>query len=374
MARRANSICRIGPARIMSAGTKAIASGGIVGILGGGQLGKMLAVAASRLGLDVHIYAPEPDAIARSVAKFNTVADYEDDAALSEFARACDVVTYEFENVPARTAKIAAAHSVLRPGALALEVAQDRLTEKTFLQNKAGVPVIGFKDVKSAYDLSRAGRAFGWPLILKTRRFGYDGKGQVKVNAAEEAEAAYNSLNGDLIAEAFAPFVREVSIVAARGPDGSFAAYPLIENLHLNHILHTSTCPTHSDDGAAKDMAKSIMDALDYVGVMATEFFQMEDGSLIINEIAPRVHNSGHFTQNAGCTDQFEQHIRAICGWPLGNAVPAHTTQMTNLIGDDVKGWEALASDKDAHIHMYGKGAPRPGRKMGHVNRIVKAP
>ena len=346
--------------------------GAIIGILGGGQLGKMLAVAASRLGLEVHIYAPEQDAIARSVAKYNTAADYDDEAALERFARACDVVTYEFENVPARTAAIAGEHSVLRPGALALEVAQDRLTEKTFLRDKAGVPVIGFKDVKSVFDLKRAGKEFGWPIILKTRRFGYDGKGQVKVDNESGAQAAFDSLSGDLIAESFAPFKREVSVVAARGPDGTFAAYPLIENLHRNHILHMSTCPTHSDKGVAKDMAKSIMDALDYVGVMATEFFQMDDGSLIINEIAPRVHNSGHLTQDAGCTDQFEQHIRAICGWPLGSAVPAHTTQMTNLIGDDATAWSELAADPSANIHLYGKGAPRPGRKMGHVNRIIK--
>lgn len=346
--------------------------GSIVGILGGGQLGKMLAVAASRLGLEVHIYAPEPDAIARSVAKFNTVAAYDDAASLTAFAKVCDVVTYEFENVPAQTAAIAGENSALRPGALALEVAQDRLTEKTFLRDKAGVPVIGFKDVKSVFDLKRAGKEFGWPIILKTRRFGYDGKGQVKVDSEADAQAAFDSLSGDLIAEAFAPFAREVSIVAARGLSGDFAAYPLIENLHRNHILHTSTCPTHSDKGVAKDMAKSIMDALDYVGVMATEFFQMDDGSLIINEIAPRVHNSGHLTQNAGCTDQFEQHIRAICGRPLGGAVPAHITQMTNLIGDDVAGLPALEADPAANIHLYGKGAPRPGRKMGHVNRIIK--
>lgn len=356
----------------MGTGAHIVKPGGIVGILGGGQLGKMLGVAASRLGFEVHIYAPEAGAIARSTAKFNTVAGYDDEAGLAEFAQSCDVVTYEFENVPAQTAAIASQHSVLRPGALALEVAQDRLTEKTFLRDKAGVPVIGFKDVKSAFDLKRAGKEFGWPVILKTRRFGYDGKGQIKVGNERDAGAAFNALSGDLIAEAFAPFTREVSIVAARGPDGSFAAYPLIENLHRDHILHTSTCPTHSDKGVAKDMAKSIMDALDYVGVMATEFFQMDDGSLIINEIAPRVHNSGHLTQNAGCTDQFEQHIRAICGWPLGNAALAHTTQMTNLIGDDALNWEALAADPSANIHLYGKGAPRPGRKMGHVNRIIE--
>lgn len=348
-----------------------IAPGGTIGILGGGQLGRMLAVAASRLGLHVHIYAPEPDAIARGQASHNTIAEYDDLGALKGFASACDVVTYEFENVPAQTAATAAKHSTLFPSARALEVAQDRLEEKTFLEDKAGVAVVPFKDIKSADDVKSAGAEFGYPIILKTRRFGYDGKGQIKVGSDSEAGAAFDALPGGIIAEGFAPFKREVSVVAARNAAGDFAAYPLIENVHKNHILHTSVCPTHSDDGAAQTMAKSIMDALGYVGVMATEFFQMEDGSLIVNEIAPRVHNSGHLTQDAGCIDQFEQHIRAICGWPLGNAYPLHRTQMMNLIGDDIDAIEAIAADPTARIHLYGKNEARAGRKMGHVNRAL---
>ncbi|MEE9348256.1 MAG: 5-(carboxyamino)imidazole ribonucleotide synthase [Robiginitomaculum sp.] len=358
-----------------------IAPGGVIGILGGGQLGKMLAVAASRLGLEAHIYAPENDAIARSVACYNTVADYDDLEALAAFAKSCDVVSYEFENVPANTAAIAAKHSKLFPGARALEVAQDRLVEKTFLSKHVGVSVVGFADITGADDVLAFATDYGYPLILKTRRFGYDGKGQVKINDESGIDAALESFNGaPIIAEQFSPFVREVSIVAARSEAGEFAAYPLIENVHNNHILHTSTCPmdddpmggdTDASNGEAKNIAKAIMDALDYIGVMATEFFQMEDGSLVVNEIAPRVHNSGHFTQNAGCTDQFEQHIRAIAGWPLGNAVPSHKTVMTNLIGDDVDSWAELAADGVSYLHLYGKGAARPGRKMGHVNRRV---
>lgn len=351
---------------------KAFAPGAVIGILGGGQLGKMLSVAASRLGFETHIYAPEPDAIARSLALHNTIAAYDDEAALTAFAKACDVVTYEFENVPAQTAKIAAKHSNLRPGAKALEVAQDRLTEKTFLTKKAGVDVVEFAKVDTVTNAQKAGQKLGYPFILKTRRFGYDGKGQIKIENETGLKPAFESLTGALIAEKFAPFSREVSIVAARSASGEFAAYPLIENVHKNHILHQSTCPALGDTGVAMTMARDIMNALNYVGVMATEFFHMPDGSLLVNEIAPRVHNSGHVTQNAGCTDQFELHIRAICGWPLGNTLPTHVAQMTNLIGGDGNGWEALAADDGAHIHLYGKGQSRPGRKMGHVNRVIK--
>ena len=346
-----------------------IKPGGTIGILGGGQLGRMLAAAASRLGLSVHIFAPQADCIARALAAHNTVANYDDLDAVKTFAAACDVVTYEFENVPAATAASAANNSQLAPCALALEVAQDRLVEKTFLSETAGVAVVPFADIKSGDDIKAAGDNFGYPLILKTRRFGYDGKGQVRVNSQAEIAQALSALSGDIIAEGFAPFKREVSVVAARAGDQSFAAYPLIENDHRNHILHMSVCPADSDNGKAIEMAKSIMDALGYVGVMATEFFEMEDGSLIVNEIAPRVHNSGHLTQNAGCTDQFEQHIRAICGWPLGRTAPLYRVQMTNLIGEDVLDIETLASQPGMHIHLYGKASVKPGRKMGHVNR-----
>lgn len=353
-----------------------LAPGSVIGILGGGQLGRMLALAAARLGFDCHIYAPEPDSPASRVARFETNGSFNDLKAIKAFAKACDVVTYEFENVPAETAAEAARFSALRPGAQALHVAQDRLTEKSYLQDIAGVSVIGFTEISSVYDVRRAGKKLGWPLILKTRRFGYDGKGQAKIDSEDGVEAGFSALAGSpAIAEGFAPFAREVSVIAARGIGGDFAAYPLIENVHRNHILHKSTCPANDMNGSerAVAMARKIMDRLDYVGVMATEFFQMDDGDLIVNEIAPRVHNSGHFSQDAGCVDQFELHIRAICGWPLGNTAPRHQVIMTNLIGDDVKSWEKLAGFENSHVHLYGKAKARPGRKMGHVNTVDQA-
>ena len=351
-----------------------LAPGATIGILGGGQLGRMLSLAASRLGLDCHIFCPEGGSPAARVSRYETIADYQDMDAIKRFAQACDVVTYEFENVPADTAAQASKYSALAPGARALEVAQDRLTEKTFLRDKAGVQVVEFSDVTSVFDAKRALRRMGLPTILKTRRFGYDGKGQIKVESEAQMDTAFADMKGaPVILEAFAPFAREVSIVAARSQSGEFAAYPLIENEHRHHILHKSIAPASGDDGAAAQIAKRIMDALDYVGVMATEFFQMKDGTLVVNEIAPRVHNSGHWTQDAGCTDQFEQHIRAIAGWPLGSAIPKRNVVMTNLIGKDAASWEKLATFPNSHIHMYGKSEMRKGRKMGHVNTIGDA-
>ncbi|WP_017932065.1 5-(carboxyamino)imidazole ribonucleotide synthase [Robiginitomaculum antarcticum] len=348
--------------------------GSIIGIMGGGQLGRMLSLAASHLGLDCHIYCPHAGGPAARVSRYETVAEYEDLDAIAAFAQRCDVVTYEFENVPAQTAAKAAEYAPLAPGARALHVAQDRLVEKSFIQDEAGVDVVGFADITTPKQAALAGERFGYPNIIKTRRFGYDGKGQIKVERAKDMRAAFNSMNGaPLILEAFAPFTREVSIVAARGRDGTFAAYPLIENVHRNHILHTSTVPASDDDGRAAQIAQRIMDGLDYVGVMATEFFQMQDGSLLVNEIAPRVHNSGHLTQDAGCIDQFEQHIRAVAGWPLGSTAPKHGVVMTNLIGDDAASWEMLAAQPDMRLHLYGKIEMREGRKMGHVNMIGKA-
>jgi 5-(carboxyamino)imidazole ribonucleotide synthase len=351
---------------------KILAPGSTIGILGGGQLGRMLAVAATRLGLKTHIYSPEAECPAAIVAKSVTVGAFDDVEAVLAFAQSCDAVTYEFENVPAMSAKAAASAVPLRPGARALDVSQDRLIEKSFLRAQLGLEVAGFEDVGSVHDLRRAVKRLGLPCVLKTRRFGYDGKGQVIIRAAAEIDAAWETLSpAPCILEAFIPFVREVSIVAGRGLDGQIAAYPLTENVHRNHILHTSTAPADQDDGSAAKMAAQILEHLDYVGVMGVEFFQMADGKLIVNEIAPRVHNSGHWTQDAGCTDQFEQHMRAVAGWPLGDARPKHGVVMTNLIGEDVAAWKTLAAEAGTHIHLYGKSESRPGRKMGHVNRTL---
>ena len=344
--------------------------------MGGGQLGRMLALAAARLGFHTHIYCPDAGGPAAEVAALETNADYDDLEALHVFAKACDVVTYEFENVPAMSARTAANAGILRPNAKALDVAQDRLTEKTFIQDEAGVAVANFRAVKNVHDARRAVRALGLPAVIKTRRFGYDGKGQAVIRKEADLAPAFEALpkNAPCIVEAFVPFKREVSVVAARGANGAHASYPLIENVHKNHILHSSTVPAPNTSaalsGRAAELAFKIMDKLDYIGVMATEFFELEDGTLIVNEIAPRVHNSGHWTQDAGCVDQFELHIRAIAGWPLGSTEPLLDVVMTNLIGDEVEKIAALAALPDTHIHLYGKAQARPGRKMGHVNQV----
>jgi len=346
--------------------------GSTIGILGGGQLGRMLSLAASRLGFQTHIYDPSWGGPASHVSRFESNTAYENVEAILEFAKSCDVVTYEFENVPALTAKTAASAKPLYPNAQALNVAQDRLTEKTFIRDDAKVPVANFEPVNSVHELKRAVKKLGLPAVLKTRRFGYDGKGQVIIKSEAEIEDAWAQMkDAPAILEQFIPFKREVSVVAARGRTGETAAYPLIENVHKNHILHTSTAPAANDDGRAQGLAVQIMSALNYVGVIAVEFFELTDGTLIVNEIAPRVHNSGHWTQDADCIDQFELHIRAITGWPLGDTVPKHKMQMTNLIADNINAWEPLAQEPKTFIHLYGKRDIKPGRKMGHVNRII---
>ncbi len=347
--------------------------GSVIGILGGGQLGRMLSLAAARLGLRTHIYNPQADCPAGDVTNRITVGDYEDTDRLIEFANQCDAVTYEFENVPTITAKTVSTITPLRPNARALDVAQDRLTEKTFLRDEVGVGVAGFEAVNNEFDLKRALKRMGYPGVLKTRRFGYDGKGQLILRSDGDIAGAWDRLGGQpLILEAFIPFKREVSVIAARGVDGTCRAFPLTENIHRNHILHQSLAPAENDTGQAQDMAFKILTALNYVGVMGTEFFELEDGTLLVNEIAPRVHNSGHWTQDAGCVDQFEQHIRAVAGWPLGDPTPLYTVEMTNLIGKDVETWPDIMTGSDSHLHLYGKGETRPGRKMGHVNKVMK--
>lgn len=351
---------------------KPLLPGHVIGILGGGQLGQMLAVSASRLGFICHILDPNPNCPAAKVCAKHVVAEYSDLDAIESFSKSCDVITYEFENVPAATAKSASQYGVLYPSSDALNVAQDRLVEKSFIRDVAKVPVTDFLDVTSLDSLRTSVARLGMPCILKTRRLGYDGKGQFVIKKEPDIQSAWQALNGQAaILEAFVPFVREVSVIAARNPFGAFASYPLIENIHRNQILHTSTAPAKDDNGSAQKLAKNIMDALGYIGVMATEFFELEDGTLIVNEIAPRVHNSGHWTQNAGCIDQFELHIRAICGWPLGSTRPLHTVEMTNLLGPEINDWNEYAQKAHTFIHMYGKSDPRIGRKMGHINRIL---
>ena len=358
--------------------------GSTIGILGGGQLGRMLALAAARLGLHTHIYAPEdPDTPgpAAQVATTHTNAPWDDADALAAFADSCGAVTYEWENIPLSTAQvIATSNTPLRPGLAALRTAQDRLVEKTTLSAIPGVRVALFREVgPSVHDLHRASQYLGYPCVLKTRRGGYDGKGQRVLRFETDLQPAWDALDGDslggngLILEAFVEFTREVSVIATRGQDGpngfKVEAFPLVENVHRDAVLHTSTAPAANDTGEATRIAASILEELGYVGTMGVEFFDTVDG-LVVNEIAPRVHNSGHWTQDAGCTDQFENHIRAVAGWPLGDTTPRHAVRMTNLIGEDAIYWQALAAE-NARLHLYGKRDPRPGRKMGHINRLL---
>jgi 5-(carboxyamino)imidazole ribonucleotide synthase len=357
--------------------TQAIAPGATIGILGGGQLGRMIAMAAAKLGLKAHIYSPDADSPAFEVAAVHTIADYDDEAALCAFAATVDVVTYEFENVPARTASILAAIKPVRPDAAALAASQDRLVEKEFMTS-LGILTAPFVNVDSAGALARAVAQLGRPSILKTRRFGYDGKGQTQIREGSDIAVAYRSLGAvPAILEGMVPFTKEISIVAARGLDGSFAAYDVCENHHEHHILDRTIAPAGIELHTAERgvaMAKTIADALDYVGVLAVELFlTIEDGKEVIrvNEIAPRVHNSGHWTLGGAVTSQFEQHVRAICGWPLG-ATTRHGTrvEMRNLIGADVLAWHEILASGDTSLCLYGKAEERPGRKMGHTTKV----
>lgn len=350
--------------------------GDTIGILGGGQLGRMTALAAAQLGLRTVIYCPEPDSPAFQVSDAHVCAAYDDRDALARFAAMAQVVTYEFENVPLDTAEFLAARVPLRPGPRALAVSQDRLREKTFV-NGLGLETAPFAAVDDLGGLERAVEEIGLPAVLKTRRFGYDGKGQVTLRPGGDLAAAWEAIGRQpAILEGFVRFEREVSIIAARRADDAFAAYEVTQNVHRDHILHTSTVPAEMSAAAARQArgcACAIAGALDYVGVFAVELFVVGHGMderVVVNEIAPRVHNSGHWTQDGAITSQFEQHVRAVAGWPLGETRRIGRVEMTNLIGDDVLSWQDILAEPGAHLHLYGKAQARPGRKMGHVNRI----
>ena len=349
--------------------------GSTLGVLGGGQLGRMLSQAASRLGFDVVILDPEPDSPAGRVSAAQIVAAYDDAESLSELGRACDVVTFEFENVPAASvARLEKAGARVAPGPLALSTAQDRVAEKTFL-NGVGAPTVAFAPVETLADLTSAVEVLGLPALLKTRRDGYDGKGQAWIRSPEDVETAFDAINGrPAILEAAASFVRELSVIAARGWDGAVAVYPLGENHHAGGVLRTTLAPAQvapTTQQRAEHIAHAILDGLDYVGVIGVELFEMADGSLLVNEIAPRVHNTGHWTQDGCACDQFEQHVRAVVGWPLGPTAAHARIEMSNLLGDEVDQWPALAADPAVRLHLYGKAEARPGRKMAHINRVL---
>jgi len=350
---------------------KPVPPGGTIGIIGGGQLGRMLALAAARLGLKTAIYNDTADAPAFQVTQTSVAAPYEDLDALARFADACDAVTFEFENLPAHAIAHLGEHVPVRPGAHALAVTQDRLSEKTFVE-KLGLRTAPFFEVSSAAQAGEAFDRLAGRGILKTRRFGYDGKGQAKVARPDEAVKAFESIKGSpAILEGFVDFSYEASVVAARGADGAFAAYDPPENEHEHHILRRSTVPSRLSAVQVEDaklIARKIADALDYVGVLAVELFVAADGALLVNEIAPRVHNTGHWTIEACQCSQFEQHIRAVAGWPLGDPRRHADAVMENIIGAEADAWESLA--KAGALHLYGKKEARPGRKMGHLTRL----
>lgn len=353
--------------------SKALAAGATIGILGGGQLGRMLAVAASRLGYRSHIYDPALSPPAADVAHAVTCAPYDDAAALAAFAAGVEVITYEFENIPTAALDLLEATRPIRPNRRALAISQDRLAEKNFLSG-LGLATAPYAAVTTPADLAAALARIGTPAILKTTRLGYDGKGQARIATAADAAPALAEMQGAAcVLEGFITFSHEVSVIAARGLDGAVACFDPGENVHRDGILRTTTVPARLSPSQRTDavlLAARILNALDYVGVLGVELFVTPAG-LIVNEIAPRVHNSGHWTQNGCAVDQFEQHIRAITGWPLGDGGRHADVTMENLIGEDIARVPALAAERNTALHLYGKAEVRPGRKMGHVNRIT---
>ncbi len=353
--------------------TDPLQTGATIGILGGGQLGRMLSVAAARLGFKTHIFEPGENPPAGDVAHTVTTASYDDTAALTAFARSVDVITYEFENIPTSALDTLEDLRPIHPNRDALRISQDRLTEKDFLKG-LGLETAPYADLPDAAALDTAIAQISTPAILKTRRFGYDGKGQARLMSPEDAASAWADMAGSpAIYEGFVDFSAEISIIAARNPAGDVSCYDPGENVHRDGILHTTTVPATIPPRLRTDavlLAAQILGALDYVGVMGVELFVTPRG-LVVNEIAPRVHNSGHWTQQ-GCTiDQFEQHIRAVAGWPLGDGTRYADVTMTNLIGDDMDDVPTLARDPKTALHLYGKAEVKAGRKMGHVNRIT---
>jgi 5-(carboxyamino)imidazole ribonucleotide synthase len=347
--------------------------GATIGILGGGQLGRMLALAAAQLGFKCHVFAPDPDSPAFDVVHRITRADYADTEALDRFTAGVDVLTYEFENVPAETATSLAARVPVLPDPAVLATTQDRLAEKNFVA-ALGIGTAPFVAVTTPADLPAALERIGRPSVLKTRRFGYDGKGQATIDDGTPLEAAWREVGAQpCILEAFVPFAREVSLVAARARDGTVECFDVTENEHRDHILKISRVPAAVPDVAAREarrIAETIAHKFAYVGVLAVEMFVLRDGGLLVNEIAPRVHNSGHWTLDGASVSQFEQHVRAVAGWPLGKPIRRGRVEMINLIGSEVHEYRTWLTVPGAAVHLYGKTAVRPGRKMGHVTRV----
>jgi 5-(carboxyamino)imidazole ribonucleotide synthase len=351
-------------------------SGATIGILGGGQLGRMLALAAARLGLQCHVFSPDRDSCAFQVVQRATLAEYSYDAALARFARDCDVITYEFENVPAQSAAFLSQRKPVLPDPKVLAITQDRLMEKDFI-SQLGIATAPYTAIGDAAQLFSGSRSIGLPAVLKTRRLGYDGKGQAMIAKDGDPAMAWRALHGaPCILEGYVPFEREISVVAARAGDGQVVCFDVTENEHRDHILKTSRAPAAVSDAVAdeaKVIAETIANAFDYVGVLAVEMFVLREGAgdaVLVNEIAPRVHNSGHWTLDGCSVSQFEQHIRAVAGWPLAQPIRRGRVEMTNLIGNEVEDYAKWLEIPDASLHLYGKSSVEPGRKMGHVTRV----
>ena len=354
----------------------ALKPGATIGILGGGQLGRMLALAAARLGLKCHIYSPDPDSCAFDVVEHGSHKQYSDEVALEEFARAVDVITYEFENVPAETAAFLSTRKPVLPDPNVLALTQDRLVEKNFIADLK-IPTALYAAVGSDEELEAAVKAIGLPAVMKTRRLGYDGKGQQMIGRDGDPVAAWDALGrAPCILEGFIAYEREVSVVAARGHDGQVASFDVTENEHRDHILKISRAPAPIPlalAAEAREIAEKIATAFGYVGVLAVEMFVVPNGNapkILVNEIAPRVHNSGHWTIDGCSVSQFEQHIRAVAGWPLAEPIRRGRVEMTNLIGPEVHDLARWLETPGANLHLYGKVGALPGRKMGHVTRI----
>lgn len=351
--------------------------GDVIGILGGGQLGRMLSIAAANLGFKCHIYCQDTESPALETASRYTIAPYDDEKALIHFARQCHVVTYEFENLPLHSVDLLSSSTTVRPGLEPLKITQDRLLEKRFL-NDAGLAVAPFRAINGIEDLRSAMDDIGLPAILKTRLAGYDGKGQVVIRHTDQADAAWKAIDQQpAILEAMINFQKEISVLIARGQDGQIAIYDPPENEHRDGVLYRSRIPARIDENLseeAKRIAGTIVTAFDYIGLLTVELFVQNDTGtqrVLVNEIAPRVHNSGHWTMDACVTGQFEQHIRAIAGWPLARPCRHSDVIMENLIGTDIERWPDIVRTPQAALHIYGKTETRPGRKMGHVNYLA---
>ena len=351
--------------------------GATIGVMGGGQLGRMFAMAARRMGYRVHIFTPEENSPAGQFADFTRVAEYTDEAAVRRFTRDVDLVTFEFENIPVATAEWCAEACEVRPAGAILHIAQNRLREKNFLAS-AAIPVAPFRAVRSAGELASAIEQIGRPAILKTAAFGYDGKGQQTINSREDFDEIWSASSADeLVLEGAIHFEKELSVIVARGPDGATATFPACENIHRNHILDLTVVPARVSpmvETAAAQLATAIAGKLELVGLLAVEMFLKSDGDLLVNELAPRPHNSGHWTIEGCATSQFEQHVRAICGLPLGSTDILRPAAMANLLGDvwqsGEPNWSRALETPGIHLHLYGKTEPRPRRKMGHLTAL----